>query len=434
MGQAKPVQDTVSEPKRLFRESALAARSARTMGSIVLATPLSMQLLTWVAVASAIVVCSFFIFGTYTRHATVAGQLIPDTGLSRVYSPQPGIVMSRLVAEGQTVAKGEALFVLSSELKSTTEGDVLAAVSGDVRAREESLSQAREKTQHLQITERRALADKIEGLASEIGAIDSQIKAQEQRLAFARESAERYQGLLHQGYVSNDMAQQKLADQLDQESRLQGLARDRISMSRQMRDAQADLSTLALRQQNQLAQIDRDMRSASEELVQSEGKRSVVVTAPQDGVVTAITAEPGQSVESARPLLSIIPKGAMLEAQLYAPSRAIGFIHPGEPVLMRFAAYPYQKFGHATGIVTVVARSALPADQIADQDPSSSFVLGAKEPTYRITVGLQAQSVMAYGAAQPLQAGMLVEADVLLDKRRLYEWALEPLYSLTGKI
>ena len=41
---------------------------------------------------------------------------------------------------------------------------------------------------------------------------------------------------------------------------------------------------------------------------------------------------------------------------------------------------------------------------------------------------------MAYGNAQPLQAGMVVEADVLQEKRKLYEWVLEPLYSLTGKL
>ncbi|MCY1528437.1 hypothetical protein D9M68_635420 [compost metagenome] len=53
---------------------------------------------------------------------------------------------------------------------------------------------------------------------------------------------------------------------------------------------------------------------------------------------------------------------------------------------------------------------------------------------YRVTVALDSPSIDVYGQVQPLQAGMLLEADVVQDKRRLYEWALEPLYSVTGKM
>ena len=84
------------------------------------------------------------------------------------------------------------------------------------------------------------------------------------------------------------------------------------------------------------------------------------------------------------------------------------------------------------GRVAAVAKTALPAAEI------SSLAAGnpgqPSEPLYRITVELPRQSVTAYGKAYSLQAGMLLEADVLQDRRRLYEWVLEPLFSLTGKI
>jgi membrane fusion protein len=40
--------------------------------------------------------------------------------------------------------------------------------------------------------------------------------------------------------------------------------------------------------------------------------------------------------------------------------------------------------------------------------------------------------VIAYGEAVPLQPGMQLEADVLMGTRRLYQWVLDPLHSLTG--
>ena len=115
-----------------------------------------------------------------------------------------------------------------------------------------------------------------------------------------------------------------------------------------------------------------------------------------------------------------------MQAHLYAPSRAIGFIRPGNTVLLRYQAYPYQKFGHARGTVLSISRSAMSGDDM----PAAA----GREALYRITVSLHNQTMRAYGQAYALQPGMLVDADILLEQRMLYEWALEPLFSLTGKI
>jgi membrane fusion protein len=126
-------------------------------------------------------------------------------------------------------------------------------------------------------------------------------------------------------------------------------------------------------------------------------------------------------------LLSILPEESKLEGLLYVPSRAVGFVETGNKVLMRYQAYPYQKFGQYSGTVREIARTALQPDELK--------LLGTPEETYyRIVVTLDAPYVMAYGKQVPLQDGMQLEADILLDTRKLYEWVLEPLYSLTGKL
>jgi len=152
------------------------------------------------------------------------------------------------------------------------------------------------------------------------------------------------------------------------------------------------------------------------------------VTAPAAGTVAALLVEPGQAVGGGASLLTLLPDGSPLEAHLYAPSRAVGFIRAGQEVRLRFPAFPYQKFGSHRARVLSVSRSALvPAE--------SGFVPpdGAREPLYRVKVALERQTVSAYGRDEPLQAGMLVDADVLLDRRRLIEWVFEPLLSLAGR-
>ena len=101
-------------------------------------------------------------------------------------------------------------------------------------------------------------------------------------------------------------------------------------------------------------------------------------------------------------------------------------------MLIRYQAYPYQKFGHQQGEVETVAKTALPTHEINGLgNPQGN---NSSESLYRVRVKLAAQTVNAYGHPQPLQAGMLLDADVLQEQRRLYEWVLEPLYSLTGKL
>jgi membrane fusion protein len=425
----------VTVDKQLFRLDALQGQQAKWLGEVILVRPISFTLLTWFSMALASIVIAFLVWGTYTKRSTVSGLILPETGLVKVYVPQPGIVLEKHVVEGQLLKQGDVLYVLSSDRQSSTQGNTQAIISSQVKVRQQSLRDEKNKTRLLQKEERDALVKTISGLVAELEKLDSQIEGQKSRVELAEKTHSRYQGLLTKDYISKEQLQQKEEDLLDQRNRLQSLERDKISIGRELDDRQSDLNGLALKQQNLLAQIDRSIALASQELSESEAKRRLVITSPESGTATATAAEIGQAVDVSKPLVSIIPQGVMLQAQLYAPSKAIGFISPGNAVLLRYQAYPYQKFGHGGGTVMSVSKTALPSSELAPiGNMSSSGASVNTEPLYRITVHLSSQTVNAYGKPYPLQAGMLLEADVMQDTRRLYEWVLEPLYSLTGKL
>lgn len=417
----------------LFRSAALGAHKTKWLGDIVLIRPFSYKVLTAIAAGMALVVIAFMVWGTYTKRSTVVGQLLPDSGLVKVYVPQLGIVQEKRVAEGQRVNKGDVLYVLSSERQSDALGSIQAAISHQVTARRDSLRDEMDKTRRLQGEERDSLVKRIDGIESELRKLDTLIEGQRSRVDLAKDSVARYQGLLDQDYISREQLQQKQEELLDLKTRLQSSERERIGVARELAQRKAELSGLGLKHQNQLSQIERGISTMDQELAESEAKRQILITAPETGTATAVVAEVGQAADGSRPLVSIVPVGARLQAQLYAPSRAVGFIRLGDPVLLRYQAYPYQKFGHARGKVVSVAKTALPANEISSLGGQGQQGQQS-EPVYRITVELEAQTVTAYGKPQPLQAGMLLEADILQDTRRLYEWVLEPLYSLTGKL
>jgi membrane fusion protein len=416
--------------RQLYRTEALNARQVKSLGEIVLIRPVSFSFLCALAGGLAVAVLIFLFFGSYTKRTTISGQLVPDLGLVKVYVPQYGIVVKKNVVEGQIVKRGDVLYVLSSERYSDTQGSVQATISRQVNARRTSLQEALDKTRRLNEEERSALLNRIAGLESELGKIDSQIEGQAGRVKLAEDAVVRMRDLAALHFISKEQLQQRQADLLDQRARLQSLERDRISVGRDLTGQKNDLAAMPLRHQNVLAQIERDITSLGQELTESEAKRRLEITAPESGIATAVTAEAGQTVDGGKPLVSIVPAGAKMQAYLYAPSRAIGFVKPGEKVQMRYQAYPYQKFGQAQGTVAFVAKVALSGNELAGLAQQAN----GGEPLYRITVDLSAQTVKAYGVQQALQAGMLLDADILQEKRRLYEWVLEPLYTLSGKL
>ncbi|MFD4840414.1 HlyD family secretion protein [Achromobacter sp. NPDC058515] len=413
----------------LYRKQALAAQRSVGLGDIVLIRPVSFALVTAVLAGFVLAVCLFLAFGTYTKRATVSGQLAPDTGLLKLYVPQAGIVLERPVREGQHVSAGDVLYVVSGDQQSAL-GDTQEAISAQIRQRQESLRQARQKTLLLQQGEHDAQAAAIAGLKAQLAAMDSQIAGQRSRIRLAEDSAQRYRSLMEKGYLSPEETDQKRSELLDQRNQLQSLLRDRIGIAMDLSGRQASFAELALRQQNLLAQVDRDLAGVAVELTQSEARRRIVLTAPRAGVVTAVTADVGQAVDTRRPLAAIVPADAKLLAELLAPSRAVGFVAPGDRVLIRLAAYPYQTFGQQAGVVQTVTRGALPEWQLNDAAAGAS----GQEAMYRITVSLDAPARGPQGQELALRPGMRLEADLLQQTRPLYQWAFDPAYRLSGKL
>lgn len=364
---------------QLYRKEALEAQRTTPYGKIILIQPPYFGLMTALSTAFAVAIVLFFANGSYTRRSTISGQLLPDAGLIKIYSPRSGIVLERRVREDQHVAAGDVLFVVSGEQAVGAGDDSLNGELGGARAA---------------AGERSLLVSKVAELRLQLDLLDQQIATQKNRLGLSQQAVDTYRDLLQKKYVSAEQLQLKREDLFDQQARLQSLQRERVALTHEL------------------------------------GAQYWVIPATQAGTATALAADVGQTVDSQKPLLCIVPADSALHAELLAPSRAVGFVRSGDRVLLRYQAYPYQKFGHYTGTVASVSTAAVAPTELAafGQSPRDG------EPLYQIRVRLDAQSVVAYGKLQPLRSGMTVEADVLQERRRLYEWVLDPLFSLSGRV
>jgi membrane fusion protein len=101
-------------------------------------------------------------------------------------------------------------------------------------------------------------------------------------------------------------------------------------------------------------------------------------------------------------------------------------------VLLRYDAFPYQKYGSQSGRIEQVSLAPLSASEMAGQATPRSAVGG--EPMYRIAVTLEHQDISVGAQARPLVPGMQLEADVPIERRRLIEWLFAPVLGVASRV
>jgi membrane fusion protein len=411
---------------QLFRQEAVEARSAKSLGAVRIATPLSFQFSAAFALAIGGSILLWLLLGTYTRREHVEGNLVPQAGLINISARSFGIVSSVDVSEGALVKKGNALVALSGERSSTAMGDTSANISRNLRSQQEQLNEDLENAGRLGGQQKLDLEMQHRMLQQQIEQVGAQLAIEQKEASDQAQMLRRIESLGPKGYISALQIQQQRTQEMDAEQQVKALERQRTEEEQQLKSVQDQLTQLPLVIQAKLDETRREIEQGNATLAQNEAERESVLPMPQDGIVTAVLVKPGQSVSAGQTLMSVMPQGSSLEAQLFVPSNAIGFVHVGTPVVLHYQAFPYQKFGLQHGVVVSVSRSALTPVEIAT-------TLGRQappEPLYRVEVGLQSQNVQAYGKPETLKPGMLLDADLLLDKRHIFEWIFEPLFGM----
>lgn len=417
----------------LFRPQALSERRTRWLGTVLLAPQISHTLFAVFAALAASAVLALLFFAEFTRTARISGWLMPDQGLLRIVAPLQGVISQLHVQEGAEVRKGQPLLVLSTELQSEAVGATREEIVRRLMSRRDSLIAERDLQHRLHRQELADLKSRVDTLEEEQLSLERERDLQRARLALAEETERRQRRLRDDGVVPVQRLEQAQKERIDEALNLRSIERAWASLQGSRLTLEGELRNLPLKYASKVADMERSIAALEQQLAETEAQRQLVILASQDGTVTALQAEVGSSVNTSVPLLAIVPAGSKLEAQLFSPSRAIGFVQPDQRVLLRYQSFPYQKFGHYEGTVASVSRSAISPAELTQQLAGLTSLFRTDEPVYRITVALASQAVTAYGKPVALQPGMQLEADVLIERRRLIEWILDPLFSVTGK-
>jgi membrane fusion protein len=232
--------------------------------------------------------------------------------------------------------------------------------------------------------------------------------------------------LVEKGFVSKIEYERRRQAWLGSLQQLHGLEQQRTNQLGQAAQARAQLNSAQAQSLSEQSEIKAGLQSLQQQRTGIESQRSYVVRAPATGRVTTVLTNIGSTANPGSPLMTIVPAGALMKAEIYAPSRAIGFLHAGQETKLLYDAFPYQRFGSFKGQVESISKVLI--------DPrETSIPLKLEEPVYKVTVLLERQSVQAFSQAYPLQPGMALTANIVLERQSFLDWLLTPLRAVANR-
>ena len=414
--------------KSLFRKECIEHNKPTLIGQIMLTSPFSVNLIIIFFILIFIAIIYLFVFFEYGRKINGKGALLPKEGVITILPSENSIVDQVLVKENQEVKMGEPLFILRNLKYSTT----YDAVKKYLLSRKNSLT----IEHNLQLEQNRvkiiSAQQTKKNLEEEKKILEAQIVVQTEKVQITDDTLEKYNRLYSVNAVSEIEFNNRRSESLDQKSLLFDLEQKLASVNRYINDLETELLQIPLEEQKEISIFENEIEAIEKELVENNAFKFTTVFAPKDGIIGNILVSKGQSVYENMLMATVLPNNPTLEANLFIPSSAIGFIEEGLSVSLRYDAFPYQKFGQQSGIVIDVANNAIHSSELKSLGIYSQLFSNEKDTYYRIKVKLNNQDILAYGKHYPLKIGMSLESNIILDKRKIYEWIFEPLIGIQG--
>lgn len=420
-----------------FREEAIAGRRQgnELFGHVLVASPISTRYVLLGILIIALAILIFLFTGKYGRRVGVAGLLSPSGGINRVYAPEGGIVAKVVAKEGDVVKKGQVLFEVTRETHTKLVGETKKEMTLALQRKRESLVRSIDHSKNLHRTEREAQASKIRDIRSEIRNLDDQIALSAERIVYLEANVLRYESLFERGFLSKDGTLQKKDELVEQRLRSGALRKEKLTLQRELASAEAEFKGLPLKQNNAILQMERELDEMSGGIAENEARRDFMVMAPTDGIFVGHTVEAGQAISPEKSLGAISPMNEKLLAEIFVPSRAIGFVAPGQTIHLRYRSFPYQTFGTQAAQVISVSDAALSTEELsAGKSLALELIGGKEEPVYRVLAKLDQQEMNRDGENYSLRAGMLFDVDLQMERRTLIEWMIAPVFSILRRV
>ncbi|MHC1712302.1 MAG: HlyD family type I secretion periplasmic adaptor subunit [Solidesulfovibrio sp.] len=200
--------------------------------------------------------------------------------------------------------------------------------------------------------------------------------------------------------------------------------KERLNQAKMER--QAFISNWYSQTATQLLEARQNLDEVSHTLAKASRRSELVeLTAVADAVVKDVAPlSEGSVAKAAETFCTLVPIGEAagpMEAEVAIAAKDIGHIRVGNAVRMKLAAYPFQRHGFLDGEVRMVSPDAF----VAEGNAAGAGVDGGVH--YKARIRLTTTRLRDVGPEFRLLPGMTLEAEILVGKRRVASYLLDPI-------
>lgn len=410
----------------LFRSQAIEAKRRKLWGDVRLAQPPSLTAWTCAISIICMILVSVLIVGRYTRKETVPGFLDSEAGVVDVRPVQGGRVARVFVRQGAEVAAGAPLIEFVSDV-----GGIEGAPALDVQILEtdRQLAAVRARSDALVAGyrgESRRLEDQVLSQERQLALTRQQRQGQENAVDLARRDLERIESLQSQGFAPGSEVDRRRRTLLAEEDALRDLDVGIADATTRISDLRAQIALAPIRQSESASVLAAEESRLDQQRAQLNAARGYVLRAPVAGTVTRVLVREGLTPANNGSLLTIAPKGALLQARLLVPTRAVGFLEVGQEANLQIEAFPFQRFGMVKGYISAIQPMVIRPGDIV-------YPIEQSEPVYEVEVFITREFIDTYGERRALRPGMVLRADLPIDRRRLWQQLFDPLLAARAR-
>ncbi|MBY0299621.1 MAG: HlyD family efflux transporter periplasmic adaptor subunit [Methylobacterium sp.] len=381
-----------------------------------------------------VVIVAALFLGRFARSEAVRGYVSAASGLTRLDAQAAGIVREIGVKQGDTVARGQRLMQIELREQITGGVSTVGATLRSLQERRRTLKGEQARLSAYLDSTRGDRGETERNVAAVVKALDEQERTLKEGLRQQEEMTARVEAYLKQGYATREALNSQRRIALDYARQIAELRARRAELKQGTAERLRAQRTGDTEKAAQLATTEAELSAVEAQITSLGAQSRIDVVAPVDGQVAGLYVEPGASVSADHVVAILGDTRADPVVVLEVPARAIGLAKVGQEVVLKYDAFPFKTFGIAHGTITVISATPLRNPMLGAPDEGAGEAGAApRQSVYRVEVRPTARTMRAYGVDEPIRIGSTLSADIVVEKRRLIDWMLDPIRAMRGR-
>lgn len=410
----------------LFREEAVSHKRARLYGEVIVLNDRPSTVIICLLASICAITLGFALTATYHRSEMVSGAVVTSIPTVKVYGPKGGTVIRVMAQEGDAVALGQPLFLLSTDTALEPHRSFGEASLSSVERQLLLNSEQYEATRKQANLDEAAILSQIHLAEQEIDEARQQIDIQGKLVSLSELNLQRIEGLREKGFVSEVERERRRQEVLVNTQNFIRYKRELISLFARRDELRSRVGQIRQETYQQKTTLLDRRENLQQAQISVRGQATHIIPAPTSGRLSTLNVSVGRQLRADALAATIIPDGAGVEVELYAPTRAVGLMSPGQTVRLMYHAFPYKKYGSFEGQVVAISETiSLPTEV--------DTPVRLQEAVYKIKVKPKNTHFVVSGVKHSLKPGMTLDGSVTLERQSFIDWLLQPVHAVSRR-